>query len=129
MIGTNIGILAYIIEQVAHTNSLDIFNHLGQIMFYIGSAANLVRSISVEIEQGVFNLTRDSEYLNQTISELSVLQENVLSDKSQWSYCPSSKIVIENIIPIWEFDMGNPYLKKYNLYDAMTNFIQHVNSI
>ncbi|CAG9328649.1 unnamed protein product [Blepharisma stoltei] len=129
MIGTNIGILIYIIKEVRHANSLETFNRLGQIMFYIGSTANIVRSIDIEISQGIYNLTRDSEYYSKNIAVLSSLQQSVLDDKSQWSYCPSSKIVEENLIPIWEFDMGEPYLKKHNLYDTIALFIKHGQSL
>ncbi|CAG9328646.1 unnamed protein product [Blepharisma stoltei] len=129
MIGTNIGVIVYVIEEVTHTNSLNVFSHLGQIMFYIGSTANIVRSINIEIEQEIYNLTRDSGYYSQNIDDLSVLQQTLLSGKSQWNHCPSSAIVTENIIPLWEFDMGKPYLKKYNLYDTITNFIIHGQSL
>ncbi|CAG9328655.1 unnamed protein product [Blepharisma stoltei] len=124
MIGTNIGILIYIIDDVTHADALDTFNHLGQIMFQIGSIADLVRSIDLELRQGKYNLTRDLGYLSQNIATLSDLQGTILNDKSMWSYCKSSEIVTENKIPLWSFDEGEPKLKKYNLYDSVSLFIQ-----
>ncbi|CAG9328656.1 unnamed protein product [Blepharisma stoltei] len=124
MIGTNMGILIYIIDNVTHTNSLETFNHLGQIMFQIGSVADLVRSIDLELTEGKYNLTRDLGYLSQGIDTLISLQGTILNDKSTWSYCKSSEIVTEKMIPLWEINDWDVKLEKYNLYDTVTLFIQ-----
>ncbi|CAG9328652.1 unnamed protein product [Blepharisma stoltei] len=125
MIGANIGILIYIVDDVTHTDSLETFNHLGQIMFYIGSVADLSRSIDIELSSGKYNLTRDLEYLENDIKALNALQNTILDDKSMWNYCPSSEIVLKNIIPIWEFNKNIATLKKYNLYDVVSKFIEN----
>ncbi|CAG9328641.1 unnamed protein product [Blepharisma stoltei] len=126
MIGTNSGILVYIIAEVTHTNSLNIFNHIGQIMFHVGSAADVVRSIDLEISEGKYNLTRDLGLLNQSANGLLSLQIEVLNDTEKWSSCSNTEMFKESVIPIWSFDNVQPELQYYNLYDMITIFVKYM---
>ncbi|CAG9317970.1 unnamed protein product [Blepharisma stoltei] len=124
MIATNAGILVYIVDDVSHTNELETFSNLGEALFYIGDIAGIIKSINLELTYGVYNLTSDLEYLEKVTQDLLSLQNTLLDDLPKWRYCDSSDIVINDIIPVWEFD-GKPHLSYRNLYDTFTLFIEN----
>ncbi|CAG9325613.1 unnamed protein product [Blepharisma stoltei] len=126
MVGTNIGILIYMVDDITHTDSLETFHHLGQIMIYISSISGLSRSIDLGLTRGIAGLAKNLEYLENNVKALSDLKTTILDDKSRWNYCVSSDIVVKNIIPVWEFERDDFKLQKYNLYDTVSLFIEHV---
>ncbi|CAG9322470.1 unnamed protein product [Blepharisma stoltei] len=125
VIGTNIAILGYIYQDANHTNSLNVFSHFGNLMFYLVDSADLARSLDSEIRNGIYNLTRDRARFNSTINELKKLREFILSDYEDWRYCSSSDLIIDNLIPVWT----SSQIKKYNFYDEVDIFIQHGESL
>ncbi|CAG9322469.1 unnamed protein product [Blepharisma stoltei] len=128
VISINIAVLVYIYQVTAHSNSLNVFTHFGNIMFHLVNSADLARSIDSEKRSYVYNLTRDLGYFKETINELKNLREFILSDYNDWSYCSSSSIVTDNVIPVWMFD-PSPHIENFNFYDEVGIFIKHGDSL
>ncbi|CAG9328660.1 unnamed protein product [Blepharisma stoltei] len=125
MIGTNTGILIYIINNVNHTTSMEVFSNLGSIIFYIGTTPIWIRVAESEKMQGEFNSTEAMINLKYIRTSLIQLQNSLKSDYSEWSYCPSSEIIVRNIVPVWEFGQ-EPKIKHYNFYDFVSLFIEYI---
>ncbi|CAG9325531.1 unnamed protein product [Blepharisma stoltei] len=123
-IGTSVGILVYIYEDTSHTSSLSVFSTFGSLMYNLMNSADLARSIDNEIRYGVYNLTRDFGLFGDTINNIKELRNFILSDYDEWSYCQSSEIVKEDILPMWFFSPSS-HISKYNLFDGIAQFISH----
>ncbi|CAG9322462.1 unnamed protein product [Blepharisma stoltei] len=124
VISANIAVLVYIYQVTSHSSSLDVFSHMGNLMFHLVYSADLTRSIDSAKRFGIYNETRDVGYLKYTLGELKKLREFILSDYHEWSYCDSSSIVVKEEIPVWIFE-PNPHIEKLNFYDEVTLFIKH----
>ncbi|CAG9322467.1 unnamed protein product [Blepharisma stoltei] len=97
-------------------------------MFHLVNSADLARSIDSEKRSNIYNLTRDFGYFKYTLNEIKNLREYILSDYNDWSYCSSSSIVTENVIPVWIFD-PSPHIEKFNFYDEVGIFLKHGNNL
>ncbi|CAG9322461.1 unnamed protein product [Blepharisma stoltei] len=128
IIGTNIAVLVYIYQVTIHSSSLNVFSHMGNLMFDLVYEADLSRSIDAAKKSGIYNITRDTGYLKENIAELIYLREYILTDYDQWSYCPSSSMVVEDLIPVWIFE-PKPHIEKFNFYDEVGLFIKHGESL
>lgn len=93
-------ILSYVIPQTNAYNSLTTLNHLHDLNYYLSELAFL--TIETDL----------SDYLNisyffsldiyvQLISDIEQYGSYLIDDYSSWSYCPSSDIINQNIIPVW----------------------------
>ncbi|CAG9322463.1 unnamed protein product [Blepharisma stoltei] len=124
VVASNIAVLAYIYDASSHSNHLNVFSHMGSIMFHLAYTADLARSIDSEKKSGIYNLTRDLGYLNDTIIELKKLRNYILDDYDEWNYCESSSIVVKEEIPVWIFE-PSVHIEKFNFYDEVGLFIKH----
>ncbi|CAG9322471.1 unnamed protein product [Blepharisma stoltei] len=125
MIITNVSILLVVEGTVSHEVSLGTIGHLGEILFQISSYSELVRTLDAEVADKRYNISRDLPLFTNEIGYLADLKSTILSDYDYWSYCSSSKIVKENLIPMWFFNTKTPYMKNLNLYDTIGEFIAH----
>ncbi|CAG9325533.1 unnamed protein product [Blepharisma stoltei] len=123
---TYVAIIILVYLTVSHEVSLKTIKHLGDILFEISSYCTLVRTIDAGVADNLYNLSRDLSLFSQGINNLVHLKDSLLDDYDQWSYCSSSKIVIEETIPAWYFNARQPYLKTLNLYNMIDEFISHV---
>ncbi|CAG9322458.1 unnamed protein product [Blepharisma stoltei] len=128
VIGTNIAILGYIYQDTVNTSSLDVFSHFGTLMFHLVNSAELARSIDSEKKSNIYNLTRDLATFKSTITKLKDLRSYILSDYDDWSYCKSSEIVVDNVVPVWIFEPST-HISKFNFYDEINLFIKHGDSL
>ncbi|CAG9327540.1 unnamed protein product [Blepharisma stoltei] len=127
---TNVSIIIYITDQVNHSKSISTFNDLGIILYRIASAAENSRSIDLAISYNHTEVSYYTNLLDQTRSELLIYQNTLYKYYGDWSYCDSSKLVMNDIIPIWDFnDNEEPRQIFMNLYDALSEFIGHINSM
>ncbi|CAG9332061.1 unnamed protein product [Blepharisma stoltei] len=62
------------------------------------------------------------------VEDMNYLKGTILADYDQWSYCESSEIVKEQIIPLWAFE-PEPALTKHSLYDIVQKIINHGQSL
>lgn len=113
---------------MSHTNSLDAFNHIGELLYQVGSISGIVRNIYNEVHLGKYNLTADLERLNTTSIRLTILKNYLLDDLQEWDYCTSSDIVSHSVNPVWFFT-PDPELKKISLFDTIGIFIQSIESL
>ncbi|CAG9325530.1 unnamed protein product [Blepharisma stoltei] len=123
-ISTSIAILAYIYQETIHTISLSVFADFGKLMFYLASSADLARSLDNDVRYGFYNLTKDLELFTDSISHIKSLKNALLDDYSDWNYCDGSKLVLNQIIPVWSFE-PSPHMTKYNIYDEVELYISH----
>ncbi|CAG9328658.1 unnamed protein product [Blepharisma stoltei] len=128
LVAINIGILVYIVDNVSNSDLSAVFSTLGNIELSIGLVAILGETINDEVSLGKFNLTRDLGLLYWTYNHLNLVKTELMDDFPKWSNCPCSDIVTENIVPIWEFNSGE-MLRKYNLYDALSMFIDYTQKL
>ncbi|CAG9317138.1 unnamed protein product [Blepharisma stoltei] len=118
-------ILGYMITDVSYTTSLSSFKNLSDLLYDLGLAADSARLIDLS------KLTNASDEqinsyiagLEKIILDLEAIQGTILEDLSQWSYCSSSEIVLNAIIPLLYFDTYNPSVKYSNLYDSISEII------
>ncbi|CAG9329552.1 unnamed protein product [Blepharisma stoltei] len=119
VLGTNIGVLIYTYQAAKYTESLHTFAHLGDQLTHLSIISEWVRTVLSDIESSSNSLNDDLAKLKMYIDEFAISQGNILSDYKDWSYCSSSEIVKEPIIPVFRFDSNNYDLTKMNLIDTL----------
>ncbi|CAG9325445.1 unnamed protein product [Blepharisma stoltei] len=124
VICTNVGIVAYMYEEINHTGSLKTFENLGEIAYNLGVTANFASLLEFGMVTGQSNVAENKERLTNSIEELRSLENTILDDYSSWKYCSYSEIVKDPIIPTWSFEFG-PQISHLNLYDQVEKFIYH----
>lgn len=127
MIISSIATLSYISLEVKHSNSLKPMINLGDIGYLVSGVSFILRYLDASIHG---NYT--AYYTYENVEDLlTVLKErkNVLSDEyNEWAYCPSSKIIKENIIPYWVYEK-KPILRYSNLPNLLDVFLSSVKNI
>ncbi|CAG9327539.1 unnamed protein product [Blepharisma stoltei] len=127
---TNVAIIIYIADAVNHSRSINTFNDLGIILYRIASAAENSRLIDLAISYNHTEVSYYTSMLEQTRSDLLTYQSTLYKHYEDWSYCDSSKIIMLDIIPIWDFNNNEEPRRIFmNLYDALSEFIGHINSM
>ncbi|CAG9325535.1 SPG7_5 [Blepharisma stoltei] len=121
-ISMNIGILIYTYQDANHASELSLYAHFGELWYRFSSMSDNVRTLWLEQNYGVFNISRDLGILNDTINMLIYIQGELLNDLPEWDYCAASKIVSESKIGVWNLQ-GSPHLEFFNLYDTVQLFI------
>lgn len=126
MILFNLITSVYVYNEARNLAKMDSFMHIADIYtsfaflgFYVRSAdANLYyrKPFSIVIK----NITEINNLLKTS-------HERLNADNSMWSMCRSSKIIMENAIPIWKFS-EIPETSLTNLMDLIDNTITHVTS-
>ncbi|CAG9334492.1 unnamed protein product [Blepharisma stoltei] len=122
VISTNIAIAIYITNAVNHSRSINTFSALGNILFDLVHIAENVRKIDYIIDSMPKTLEARLVPLREALTELDNSHNGVLSNLSSWSYCEASRIVIEDLVPLWNFD-DTPKIENVNLFDALQDFI------
>ncbi|CAG9317153.1 unnamed protein product [Blepharisma stoltei] len=127
IIGMNIGILFYIKTEIQHSNDLSKAEHFASIMLQITRIAGLSRAIDFATTYNGLNTTFLESCFNTSLAILSSLQSTILADYDEWSYCSSSEMVTNEIIPIWTRDTLHTN-SHYNFYDMVTVYLKRGNS-
>ncbi|OMJ80482.1 hypothetical protein SteCoe_19231 [Stentor coeruleus] len=127
MIISSIASLSYISLEVKHSNSLKPMINLGDIGYLVSGVSFILRYLDASIHG---NYTAYYTYDNvNTLLSLLKERKNVLSDEySEWSYCPSSRIIKEKIIPYWVYEK-KPILRYSNLPNLLDLFLTSSYSI
>lgn len=95
---SNLNYLSYtLVQSFVILRSMDINNHLSNPQFF------------------------SSEDFNANLDQITSYQNKLDEDLSDWTYCPASSIVKENIISYWDIrDIGT--VRKTNLF----NFVEFI---
>ncbi|CAG9310505.1 unnamed protein product [Blepharisma stoltei] len=120
----NIGILIYILTEINHSSDLGKVEHIAVFMQEITNLAFRSRAIDLSTKYPDLDMAFYELSLNKSISILNSLRTAIAHDYSQWSYCPSSRIVKNEIIPMWSLNNFD----YRTLYDTVNEFIIHGNS-
>ncbi|CAG9317120.1 unnamed protein product [Blepharisma stoltei] len=120
-----IGILAYMASDITHTTAMSAFSRQGNILFDLGYLSDLSRTLDRGklLNAGASTLNVYYNYVGNLTATIENLQNYLLDDFRQWSYCPYSIIISEPIMPQWNFDKASPEILYKNFYDTISDFI------
>ncbi|OMJ71243.1 hypothetical protein SteCoe_30601 [Stentor coeruleus] len=124
LIAASIAIIIYISQEVSHSNSLIALNHLNNQAFYMAQLSLVLRCLHVENVANI-SLIYTLENAQDILIELKYYQDSLLKDYNSWSYCPSSNIVKQPIVPYWVLEKS-PVLKYTNLHKILELIIENV---
>ncbi|OMJ87330.1 hypothetical protein SteCoe_10923 [Stentor coeruleus] len=74
------------------------------------------------------SLIYTNENAQEVLIEMKYYQDKLLKDYNSWSYCPSSKIIKEPIVPYWVLEKS-PVMKYENLYEVIELIIENSESM
>ena len=124
MLITNIVTTLYITEEANNVISMTAIMNIGELNYLIAKIAAISRQFDLSYNTGINDIYTVEEF-QSFINQVQIQQQNLLIDYNSWSFCKSSNIIKENIIPYATFD--NPSVMKYtNLYDFIGQFIKNV---
>jgi hypothetical protein len=109
--------LSYIVPQANTYNSLQTLNHLQDLNYYFSEIAFL--TIENELTKSTNTTSSFPGLYSEILPNLEASTNYLLKDYSSWSYCSSSKIINQNILPIWT---SNP--PKSVALNNLMNFVQ-----
>ena len=89
---------------------------LGVICNIMAKIALVTRSLDISIKTGLPSQFTIEDF-NRTINEFLDKHDKVHDGFSEWSYCPSSNIINQKVIPYWTFENGDPELSYANYMD------------
>ncbi|CAG9317130.1 unnamed protein product [Blepharisma stoltei] len=121
-----IAILAYIISDASNTSKMSSLGDLGQLLYDLEALSDSTRILSRQARSSsVSQAQKDLNYKNfqSLLTGIQNIKNNLLDDFDHWSYCESSKIIHEKLIPLWIFNGEKPYIEYNNLYDTLSKFI------
>ncbi|CAG9316149.1 unnamed protein product [Blepharisma stoltei] len=125
MIALNVGIVSVVYQFMSDTNTMNIFNRFNDLLYLVSLLPDISNDIYYEVKYpGSLNLAIDTQFLNDTINGLDLIQDTLITDLDKWSYCDASWIVSKEIIPLWTFD-DLPILQKHNLIRALDLYKKH----
>ena len=98
--------------------------NLGQLNYLISELAVIARQFDINYHNRMGDIYTIEQF-QSIINETGIQQNNILKDYDSWSYCKSSEIVKNNVIPYVTFE--NPTVTKYtNLFHFTEEIIQNV---
>ena len=98
--------------------------NLGQLNYLISELAVIARQFDINYHNGMGDIYTIDQF-QSIIDETTKQQNNILIDYDSWSYCKSSEIVKNNVIPYVTFE--NPTITQYtNLYQFTDQVITNV---
>ncbi|CAG9310507.1 unnamed protein product [Blepharisma stoltei] len=118
------GVLLYIWKEISHSNDIESTENLAGLLHEMTIMAHLSRAIDLSTNYSDLNTSFYLSLFTKSVNSLDSLQNTILSDYDSWSYCPSSEIVNNKMIPIWNIRTLPP-LQYYTLYDTMSLFVKH----
>jgi hypothetical protein len=117
-------LLGYIIPQTNTFNPLQALSHLQNLNYYFSELGFLtIESETVQRSEGVYFFSLNA--YSEIISSIKLYGNNLMNDYNSWSYCPSSRIVTEKIIPIWTSSSPNRIIYE-NLVDVVQSTLTNV---
>jgi hypothetical protein len=119
-------LLSYIVPQTNTFSSLQALIHLQDLNYYFSELALLtIQSETIQKSNDQYNFPIG--LYSEIISHIGVYENYLISDFNTWSYCPSSKIINQNVLPIWK--SNNPKSLVYgNLVDLAQSTLSNVRS-
>ncbi|CAG9321888.1 unnamed protein product [Blepharisma stoltei] len=127
VIATNIAISVYISEAVNHSKSFNSFKDLAIILYRLASMAEISRSIYFSIKTNI-DFNENLDLMNDAISEMSNYHQALRDDAYEWSYCPSSDIVSNDIMASWTASNKQEIIYT-NLLDEIQDEINTANKL
>lgn len=127
MITFSIAILSYLYIESKDSNSLSNILNFGDICYILSHSSFILRYIDISIHKN-YTSYYTFEYANNLLLTLESKKNLLINQYSKKSYCPSSKIAKENIIPYWKLENG-PKLYYSNLPDLIETYLLNVKII
>ena len=98
--------------------------NLGQLYYFISELAVIARQFDISSHNGM-NVVYTIEQFQSIINETGIQQDNIFIDYNSWSYCKSSEIVKNDIIPYVTFE-NHTVIKFTNLFQFTDDIITNV---
>ncbi|CAG9317058.1 unnamed protein product [Blepharisma stoltei] len=127
VITTVSAILGYMISDVSYSTSLSSFKLVGDLLYDLDISADIARTLDRMI---LMNISKEIQ-INQInafenlIYDLDRIENDILRDFEQWSYCSAADILYKPLVPLWVFDGESTKRSFRNLYDVIGEFIFH----
>lgn len=124
MILVNIITSSYVYKSTNDLVNLDSFTHMGDIYTYFSFLGLYVRSIDLNFyfDSPFFILLPNITLIGKNLESY---HEHLRVDENQWSFCPSSNIINNKLIPIWKYSQ-KPEVEFTSLMDLIDATITHV---
>ncbi|CAG9320301.1 unnamed protein product [Blepharisma stoltei] len=131
VIGTVAAILGYMVSDVSYSTSMSSFKLIGDLLYNLGSASDMARTMDRMIFMNVSKplLVNHMHLYENLIAELENIENHILGDFSQWSYCSAADILHDSLVPLWSFEEMPPKISYANLYNTIGKFIFHGKSL
>ncbi|CAG9310506.1 unnamed protein product [Blepharisma stoltei] len=120
----NIGIFLYISTEVSLSNDLANVKNLASYIQQITILGYTSRMLELSTKHPNINETFYESAFNESLNLLDSLHENIIDDYDLWSYCSSSDVVQQELIPIWNRNSLHP-ISYHTLYDVIGEFMSH----
>lgn len=86
--------------------------------------ALILRCLHVENAANI-SLIYSFDNAQEVLNDIKIHQDKLIKDYNSWSYCPSSKIIKEPIVPYWVLE-NSPVMKYANLHKVIELIIENV---
>ncbi|CAG9311168.1 unnamed protein product [Blepharisma stoltei] len=132
VIATNIGVLFYAIYNVDYVSNMDLPVAVGktakllQATGFIAHTIFLVASSGTPFAAQIVKIMTPG--LAGKVMSVESLYLNITQELDKWDYCSGLSTFTDEHISIWEIE-GEPYKKKSNLLNAISQFIRYGNAI
>lgn len=127
MITFSISILSYVFLESNENNSLATIISIGDICYLLSQSSFVLRYIDVSIHSN-YTAYYTFEDVYDLLLTLEDKKNQFMNLYKKHSYCTSSKIAVENIVPYWTIEK-NPKLYFSNLPNIIDIFLLNVNTI
>ncbi|CAG9317114.1 unnamed protein product [Blepharisma stoltei] len=125
VIVTVLAIIGYMKTDVSYTSKLSTLSRFNQILYDINSIADAAKNLHMGVlgNASDIEILGDTEKLEKIVEDLTIMQNSMLKDFDQWSYCKCTEIITKNEVPMWHFNGNTPEIGYENLYDAVSGLI------
>jgi hypothetical protein len=92
-------LLSYIVPQTNTFSSLQALTNLQNLNYYFSSLSFLIIESELAHQTRLKNFLPFTSY-SEIMSNIEIYGNQLISDFNTWSYCPSSNLINQNVLPI-----------------------------
>ena len=116
--------MVYITQEANHIKSMQALLDIGELCYDMSQVAVMCRQFDINYDTGMGDIYSINE-IKLMINQIQIQQNNLILDYNSWSYCKSSDVIENDLIPYITYE--NPSKMLYaNLYQFTDMFIKNV---
>ncbi|CAG9314552.1 unnamed protein product [Blepharisma stoltei] len=117
--------LIYSSSQVSSASSINSIRNLANVLYSTADLASSARLSDWAIRTGSSSIDKNIKEVNNTISNLIEVNNDLFSGLKDWTECSSQNLISDQIIPNWELSQDGPIFKTNTMTDVLNKFISH----